>query len=137
DVREPVLDQPSLELVEPSARVDDLEERPPADDRRVEGPVERDLLLEIVRDVCGAPAELDDVDERAGSVEEALDVADVEPLVDHVREALDPGLARPGGQVEEAVVEAVRAWQRSPPIACAPWPGRRGTGSGRARRCRP
>ena len=97
DVREPVLDEPPLELVEPAASVDRLEERATAHDRRVERPVERDLLLEVVRDVGGAPAELDDVDEGARGVEEALDVADVQPLVDHVREALDPGLARPGG----------------------------------------
>ena len=48
DVREPVLGEPPLELVEPSAGVDGLEQRPAADDRRLERAVERDLLLEVV-----------------------------------------------------------------------------------------
>jgi hypothetical protein len=55
--------------------------------------VERDLLLEVVRDVARAPAELDDVDELAGGVEQALDLPQVQALVDDVRE---PGLARLG-----------------------------------------
>ena len=46
-------------------RVDGLEERAAADDRGLELTVERDLLLEVVRDVARAPAELDDVDELA------------------------------------------------------------------------
>src|ERR671935_396195 len=77
DVGEAEVVQPLLELVQATARVDDLEERPAADDRRLERAVERDLLLEVVRDVRRAPAELDDVDEGARGVEEALDVAQV------------------------------------------------------------
>src|SRR6185436_20784715 len=73
DVREAVLGEPALELVHPAARVDGLEQSPAADDRRLEMAVERDLLLEVVRDVAGAPAELDDVDEGAARVEHAFD----------------------------------------------------------------
>src|SRR6478672_8324887 len=80
DVREPVLVEPRLELVHAPARVDDLEERPPADDRRLERAVERDLLLEVVRHVARTPSELDDVDELAADVEHALDLAEVQPL---------------------------------------------------------
>src|SRR5919197_22871 len=132
DVREALLDEPTLELVELAAREDRLEERSAADDRRLERPVERDLLLEVVRDVRRAPAELDDVDKLAGGVEEALDLAEVEPLVDDVREALGARLAGAWGQVEESV----RAWHRSPPASCALRPERRGRGSCRGRRCR-
>src|SRR5579884_3172631 len=81
DVREAMLDEPRLELVHATARVDDLEERAAADDGRLEGAVERDLLLEIVRDVARPPAELDDVDELAADVEHPLDLAQVHPLV--------------------------------------------------------
>src|SRR5919109_4821530 len=84
DVREALLDEPRLELVDPSAPVDGLEERAAADDGRLEEPVEGDLLLEVVRDVARAPSELHDVDELAGGVEEALDVAEVQALVDDV-----------------------------------------------------
>ena len=70
-----------------SLRDDGLEERPAAHDRRLERAVERDLLLEVVRDVRRPPAELDDVDVLAGGVEEPLDLAEVQPLVDDVRQA--------------------------------------------------
>src|SRR5215471_17140961 len=81
DVREAMLGQPALELVDLVARVDRLEKRAAADDRRLEMSVERDLFLEVVRDVAGAPAELDDVDEGAGCVEQPFDLAQVETLV--------------------------------------------------------
>src|SRR5262249_45441006 len=93
DVREAVLDEPALELVDAVACVDHLEERAAAHDRRLEVAVERDLLLEVVGDVARAPAELDDVDELACGVEESLDVAHVQALVDHVREPLRARLA--------------------------------------------
>src|SRR5256885_914358 len=75
DVREAVLVEPRLELVDLVASVDSLEQRAATDDRRVEVAVERDLLLEIVRDVARAPPELDDVDELAADVEHPFDVA--------------------------------------------------------------
>ena len=115
DVREALLVEPAPELVELAARVDDLEERAAADDRRLERPVEGDLLLEVVRDVRGTPAELDDVDVLAGGVEEALDLAQVETLVDDVGQALAARLARARGQVEESV----KAWHRAPPASSA------------------
>src|ERR1700693_1015940 len=98
--------KPRLELVHAPARIHDLEERSAAHDRRLEGAVERDLLLEVVRDVARPPAELDDVDELAADVEHALDLAEIHPLVHDVREPLDSRLAGPPGQVEKAVVKA-------------------------------
>src|SRR5437764_445408 len=92
-----LLRQPLLEFVELLASVDGLEERPSADDRRVEGAVERDLLLEIVRDVPGAPAELHDVDEGARGVEQAFDLPQIQTLVDDVSEPGATRLARPLG----------------------------------------
>ena len=133
DVREAVLDEPALELVEPVAGEDRLEERAAADDGRLERAVERDLLLEVVRDVARAPAELDDVDELAGGVEEALDVAEVETLVDDVREADLAGLPGPRRDAEEAVV---KAGHRAPPTSPLRGPGRRGRASCRERRSR-
>src|SRR5205807_4457014 len=102
DVREAVLGEPRLELVDLVAAVDGLEQRPAADDRRLEVAVERDLLLEVVRDVARAPAELDDVDELAADVEHPLDVAQVEALVHHVREADVARLAGPRGHIQES-----------------------------------
>jgi len=87
DVPEAVILQPRLELVDLPASVDRFEQRAAAHDGRLEVAVERDLLLEIVRDVARAPAELDDVDELAADVEHPLDVSQVEALVHHVREA--------------------------------------------------
>src|SRR5262249_5929267 len=43
-VREALLAQPALDLVELPAGVNGLEQRPAADDRRLQGAVERDLL---------------------------------------------------------------------------------------------
>jgi len=106
DVREAVFGQPGLELVEPVPRVDRLEERPAADDGRLEVAVERDLLLEIVRDVAGSPAELDDVDEGARRVEETFDLAQVQTLVHDVREPRAPRLVRPRGNSQESVLKA-------------------------------
>src|SRR4051812_24625687 len=106
DVRESVLGQPALELLELVACVDRLEERPAAHDRRLEVAIERDLLLEVVRDVAGAPAELDDVDVGARGIEEPLDLAQVEALVDDVREPGAPRLAGPLGQSQESVFKA-------------------------------
>ena len=134
DVREAVLLEPRLELVDAVAHVDDLEERAAADDRRLERAVERDLLLEVVRDVARAPAELDDVDELAADVEHAFDLAEVHPLVHHVREPFGARLAGARGQVEESVV---KAGHRAPSVFPGPQSGRRGRGSCRARRCRP
>src|ERR671934_38404 len=99
DVREALLDQPALELVELPAREDGLEQRAAAHDRCLEVAVQGDLLLEVVGDVRGAPAELDDVDVAAGSVEEALDLTQIQPLVDHVRQALGARLSGTQGQV--------------------------------------
>src|SRR5262249_39788301 len=122
-----------LELVEPTAGVDRLEQRAAADDRCLQRTVERDLLLEVVRDVRGAPAELDDVHVGSGGIEEALDLAQVEPLVDHVRQALETTL--PGSWWE--VEESVKAVHRSPPVVSAQLPVRRGRARCRASRCRP
>src|SRR3954451_17866944 len=123
-----MLEEPRLELVETPPRVDDLEERAAADDRRLERTVERDLLLEVVRDVARAPAELDDVDELAAGVEHALDVAQVQALVHDVRQAFGAGFARALGEVQEAVV---RALQRCPPVSSSPRSARRGRASSR------
>src|SRR3954451_8580238 len=111
-----MLEEPRLELVETPPRVDDLEERAAADDRRVERAVERDLLLEVVRDVARAPAELHDVHELAAGVEHALDVAQVQALVDDMREPFRARLARAWRQIQESIV---RAWQRCPPASFA------------------
>ena len=95
--------EPALEVVDLVLRVDRLEERAAAHDRRRERAVERDLLLEVVRDVARAPAELDDVDVLAGGVEEALDLAQVQALVDDVREPALARLALARGDVQERV----------------------------------
>src|SRR5205814_2141802 len=121
DVREALLDQPRLELVEFPLRVDGLEESAAADDRRLERAVERDLLLEVVRDVAGAPAELHDVDELSGRVEQALYVADVQPLVEHMGETFAARLAGPCRHTEESVV---KAGHRSPPVSFSRLPAR-------------
>ena len=96
-MREAVVGQPALELVDLVSRVDRLEERAAADDGRVEGAVERDLLLEVVRDVSGAPAELDDVDELSGGVEQSLNLPQVQAFVDDMGEPRLPRLAGPRG----------------------------------------
>ena len=105
DMGKAMLGQPRLELVELALGVDGLEQRPATDDRCIEAPVERDLLLEVVRDVARAPAELDDVDEVAGGVEHPLDVADVQTLVHHVGETVLPGLTGTGGNAQPTVLE--------------------------------
>ena len=105
-MREAVLHEPAFEVVDTLARVHDLEQRPAAHDGRVERAVERDLLLEVVGDVARAPTELDDVDELARGVEQSLDVAQVHPLVDDVRETFAAWLSRALRQVEEAVAKA-------------------------------
>src|SRR5262245_3543730 len=113
-VREALLDQPSLELVELPAGVDGLEQRSAAYDRRPEGAIERDLLLEVVRDVARAPAELDDVHVLPAGVEHPLDLAQVQALVDDVCQSFDPRLARARGQVEKSVKAAHKAPPASP-----------------------
>ena len=134
DVREAVVLEPALEVVHLVLAVDGLEERPAADDRGRERAVERDLLLEVVGDVARAPAELDDVDVLARGVEEPLDLAQVQPLVDDVRQSALAWLALARGHVEERV--AVIVVHRSPPASCGRAPARRGRGSPRGRRCR-
>src|SRR5207247_10630719 len=109
DVGEALLAEPRLVLVARPAGDDGLEERAAADDGRLERAVERDLLLEVARDVRGAPAELDDVDVVAGRVEEALDVAQIEALVDDVGETRVARLRCARGQVEERVKDGQRA----------------------------
>src|SRR5215213_277023 len=133
DVGEAVLLQPDLECIELAACIDSLEERPAADDRRPERPVERDLLLEVVRDVARAPAELDDVDELARSVEEALDVTEVQALVHDVREST---VARLRLACRDFEPRSVRGGHRAPPASSSRSPGRRGRASCRGRRCR-
>ena len=86
DVREALVGEPAPVLVDLVPGDDGLEQRAAADDRRFEGAVERDLLVQVAGDVRGAPAELDDVDVIPGRVEEAFDVAQRETLVDDVRE---------------------------------------------------
>ena len=86
-----------------------------------------ELPLQVAGHVRRSPAELDDVDVVAGRLEQVLDRARAEALVDHVREA---GAAP--RQLEE-----VRASQRAPPAVASPPPARRGRRSCRARRCRP
>ena len=115
DVREAEVLEPALELVHLALAVHGLEERAAADDRRRERAVERDLLLEVVRDVARAPAELDDVDVLAGGVEEALDLAEVQALVHDVREATLARLALARRDVEERML--VRGVHRSPPAS--------------------
>src|SRR5215212_7773493 len=102
-MRKPVLLEPATVLVELPPRDHGFEERAAADHRSVERAVEGDLLLEVPGHVRRAPPELDDVDVVPGGVEEPLDFAQVEALVDHVREALRARLRGPGGQVEETV----------------------------------
>src|SRR6266540_2294622 len=133
DVREAMLDEPALELVEALAREDDLEQRAAAHDRRLERAIEGDLLLEVVRDVARAPAELDDVDELAAGIEHPLDLAQVQALVDDVRQPFAARLAGTLGEVKEAVV---KAGHTAPSASPARAPARRGRASCRARRCR-
>src|SRR5262249_35699587 len=116
DVREAEVLEPALEFVHLRLPVDGLEERPAADDRRREGAVERDLLLEVVRDVARPPAELDDVHVLARGVEEALDLAEVQALVDDVRESALARLSLAGRHVEKGVC-SVRVVHRSPPTS--------------------
>jgi hypothetical protein len=137
DVRDALLGEPRPVLVELVPADDRLEERPAADDGHVEGAVERDLVLEVARDIRGAPAELDDVDVVAGRPEEALDVDKIEALVDDVGEALRARLRGTRGQVEEVLGATVRAVHKDPPVACGLVPERRGRASFRARRSRP
>src|SRR5215218_961573 len=133
DVGEALLGKPAPVLVQLVAREDGLEECAAADHGRVERAVERNLLLEVARHVGRPPTELHDVDVIAGGVEEPLDLAEVEPLVDDVGQAAAPGLRRAGGEVEKTV----KAGQRCPPAAWWPPPGRRGRASCRASRSRP
>src|SRR5579862_563187 len=105
-VREAVFREPMLELVDLVPRVDRLEERAATDDRRTERAVERDLLLEVVRDVARPPAELDDVHEGACGVEQPLDLPQVQPLVDDVGQAALARLSGPRGHTEKSVLKA-------------------------------
>src|SRR5436853_2935513 len=116
--------QPALELVDPVARVHGLEEGAAAHDRRVEVPVERNLLLEVVGHVAGAPAEFDDVDEGPAGVEHPLDVAEIHALVYHVRQSDLARLPGAGRDVEETVVESVRGGHTAPLASPGPRPGR-------------
>src|SRR5919197_4658148 len=134
DVRETEVLEPALEIIDLVLREDGLEERASADHRSVEGAVERDLLLEIVRDVARAPAELHDVDVCARGVEEAFDLAQVQSLVDDMREAPRARLPRAGRDVEER--GSVKGVHRCPPTSGARVPAHRGRGSCRGRRCR-
>src|SRR5438270_4249667 len=67
-------------------------------------PVRR-VALELGAQVGGnersSPAELDDVDELAGDLQETVDVRERHAAVDHVRDASLAGLARALGDVEE------------------------------------
>ncbi len=104
-------------------RIHDLEERPADHHGLVAQHLE--LALEIVRDVRGAPAELDDRDVIAGDLEHVLPRARAEALVDHVRQA-------------DVLAETeIKGGHRAPPAS--PWraSARRGRASCRARRCRP
>src|SRR5207245_11797895 len=119
--------------VEPGAVVAELVLRPhcfeegaTADNRLRGRPVQLELALEVAGHVAGAPAQLDDADAVACRLEQVLDGAGAEALVDHVRDAV-----RAGREAE------VKFAQGSPPIACGPPPGRRGRRSCRARRSRP
>src|SRR5205823_12970529 len=110
------------ELIHAPPCVDDLEEGAAAHHRRVERAVERDLLLEVVRDVARAPTELDDVDELAADVEHALDLAEVHALVHHVGETFGARLAGALRQVEESVVKGGHS---APSASPGRGPGRR------------
>ena len=125
--------QPAAVLVELAAGDHRLEERSAADDRRLERAVEGDLLLEVVRDVRGPPAELHDVDVVARGVEEPLDLAEVEALVHHVGQPLCPRLRRARRDVEESVravgIQSLQSLGRRRP-------GRRGRARCRASRSR-
>src|SRR4029079_19797659 len=78
------------------------------------------LAREVRRDRGGAPAELDDRDVVAARLEDVLPRARAEALVEHVRES----------------VVRLKVEHRAPPASSSPGPGRRGTESCRARRCR-
>jgi hypothetical protein len=133
DVREALFDQPLLEFIQPAPTVDRLEQRSATDNGRLERPVQRNLLLQVVGDVRRPPAELDNVDELAAGVEHAFDVAQVEALVDDVGQAFRARLAGALGQVEETVVKGGhRAPSASPGLRTA----RRGRASCHGHRCR-
>ena len=135
DVGEAVGREPALVLVELSAGDDGLEECPAADDRGLERAIEGDLLLEVVRHVGRAPAELDDVHVFARRVEEAFDLRQAHPLVDDVGEPLHPRLRRARGHVEEVV--GPKVVHTAPPASFGPIPGRRGRARFRVSRSRP
>src|ERR1051326_2269032 len=70
DVGETELDEPALVVVDAVLRVDDLEERPPDEDRLLAQHVE--LPLQVLRHGRGSPAELHDRDVLAGDLEDVL-----------------------------------------------------------------
>src|SRR5437899_2155060 len=65
-------------------------------------PVRFDLRLDVLREVAGAPAELDDVDVARGRRQHILDLAEAESLIEHVSEALFPRLGGAPGKRQEA-----------------------------------
>ncbi len=61
-----------------------------------------ELGLQVGADERRAPAELDDVDAVAGDLQQAVDLGDRQPPVDHVGDAVLARLGRPRRDVEEA-----------------------------------
>src|SRR5690348_15402427 len=122
DVRDAEALEPALVLLELVADVDDLEERAADDDGLAAQDVE--LAAQVLRDVRGPPAELDDVDVVAGDLEHVFPSARAEALVEDVRQAAVTRQAD------------VKNGHRAPPASSSRPSGRRGRASCRARRCR-
>src|SRR5205823_14146954 len=106
DVLDSELLQPTLVVVEPVARVHDLEERPAHHDRLVAQHLE--LPVQVAGHPGRAPAELDDVGSVAARLEDVLPRARAEALVEDVRE---PAVA---GDSELKVVQGF------PPVVAGP-----------------
>ncbi len=73
---QPELAQPRDQAVDPTLTDRNLRQRAAEHDRYLVLGVARELRLEVARDERRAPAELDDVDGRAGDLEQAVDLGE-------------------------------------------------------------
>ena len=107
--------RPGHELVDPALADRHLGQRAAEHHRDAVRRVALELGLQVLRGQRGAPAELDDVDELAGDLDQAVDLGDRQAAVEDVGDAL---LARLGAAGREPDGHGRRApyWALSMPI---------------------
>ena len=99
--REPELAQPRDQAIDATLADRELGERPAEHHGDAVVGVARELGLEVGAHERRAPAELDDVDDLPGDLEQPVDVGERHPAIDHVGDAVLARLDRAGGDVEK------------------------------------